>query len=220
MNIKRIALIIFLSYLFKTSNAQFELKIKSSNTYDSIAYLRGVIFDDKNFIPKDTLELYKGINTVRNSKAIIGGIYFLYFPKSKKRLYLTIENNDNISLSLSNADYLNTIRTNSIKNDSFFAYQRLENALSNIDSGYDLEIKQGKKFNVSQKAIYFEAKNKQLSSARSAIMKTIKPTSALYIYFDALNALDASVPNKRKFDERLKFIQAIDINAPKILSVV
>ena len=130
MNIKRIALIIFLSYLFKTSNAQFELKIKSSNTYDSIAYLRGVIFDDKNFIPKDTLELYKGINTVRNSKAIIGGIYFLYFPKSKKRLYLTIENNDNISLSLSNADYLNTIRTNSIKNDSFFAYQRLENSLS------------------------------------------------------------------------------------------
>jgi hypothetical protein len=216
MNIKRLALLIFLSYLFKTSNAQFELKIKSSNTYDSIAYLRGVIFDDKNFIPKDTLELYKGINTVRNSKAIIGGIYFLYFPKSKKRLYLTIENNDNISLSLSNADYLNNIRTNSIKNDSFFAYQRLENSLSNIDSGYDLEIKQGKKFNLSQKAIYFEAKNKQLISARSAIMKTIKPTSALYIYFDALNALDASVPNKRKFDERLKFMQAIDIDAPKI----
>ena len=50
MNIKRLALLIFLSYLFKTSNAQFELKIKSSNTYDSIAYLRGVIFDDKNFI--------------------------------------------------------------------------------------------------------------------------------------------------------------------------
>ena len=48
MNIKRLALLIFLSYLFKTSNAQFELKIKSSNTYDSIAYLRGVIFDDKN----------------------------------------------------------------------------------------------------------------------------------------------------------------------------
>ena len=47
-------------------------------------------------------------------------------------------------------------------------------------------------------------------------MKTIKPTSALYIYFDALNALDASVPNKRKFDERLKFMQAIDIDAPKI----
>jgi len=131
-------------------------------------------------------------------------------------LYLTIENNDNISLSLSNADYLNNIRTNSIKNDSFFAYQRLENSLSNIDSGYDLEIKQGKKFNLSQKAIYFEAKNKQLISARSAIMKTIKPTSALYIYFDALNALDASVPNKRKFDERLKFMQAIDIDAPKI----
>ena len=36
--------------------SQFQVKVKSTNTIDSIAYFRGVVFDDKNFIPKDTLE--------------------------------------------------------------------------------------------------------------------------------------------------------------------
>ena len=86
MYIKRyLFLFISIFYFSGIGHAQFELKIKSINTFDSIAYLRGVVFDEKNFIPKDTLELYKGINIVKNSKPIIGGIYFLYFPKSKKK---------------------------------------------------------------------------------------------------------------------------------------
>jgi hypothetical protein len=218
MNYK-IFLIIATFFLFssKKTFAQYQLTVTSKNTIDSIAYLRGVVFDDKNFIPKDTLALYKGLNTVKNSKAIVGGIYFLYFPKSKKKIFLTLENNDNISLSISDADYLNTIQSNSIKNDSFFAYQRLEASLSNIDSSYELQIKQGKKFNLAQKAAFFESKNMQLITARNAMMKTIKSTSALYLFFDALNKLDASVPNKRKFEERFNFIQSLDIGAPKLL---
>ena len=43
----------------KSSHSQFMIKVKSTRTVDSVAYLRGVVFDDKNFIPKDTLELYK-----------------------------------------------------------------------------------------------------------------------------------------------------------------
>jgi hypothetical protein len=203
--------------IFKSSNAQFELKVSSKNTYDSIAYLRGVVFDDKNYIPKDTLELYKGINTVKNSKSIVGGIYFLYFPKSKQKIYLTIENNDKINLSISDSNYLKSVRSNSLKNDSFFAYQRLEYSFTKIDSSYDVLIKQGKKFNLAQKAAYFELKNKQLLGARNSIMKTLKPESALYLYFDVLNKLDVSVPNKKKFEERHKFLHHIDINAPKLL---
>ena len=127
MNLRSFILFLFvLFFSFKTANAQFELKVSSKNTYDSIAYLRGVVFDDKNYIPKDTLELYKGINTVKNSKSIVGGIYFLYFPKSKQKIYLTIENNDKINLSISDSNYLKSVRSNSLKNDSFFAYQRLE----------------------------------------------------------------------------------------------
>jgi len=218
MYIKRyLFLFISIFYFSVIGRAQFELKIKSTNTFDSIAYLRGVVFDEKNFIPKDTLELYKGINIVKNSKPIIGGIYFLYFPKSKKKLFLTIENNDNINLSISDADYLNTVHSNSTKNDSFFTYQKLEASLSNIDSTYDLLLKQGKKFNLTQKAAYFESKNKQLAIARNSIMKRIKPESSLYLYFNALNKLDASIPNKRKFVERDLFIRSFDLNAPRLL---
>ena len=217
MYTKRLIIIILgIFFIHNTSYAQFELKIKSKHTYDSIAYLRGVIFDDKNFIPKDTIELYKEINTIKNTKPIIGGIYFLYFPKSKKKLFLTIENNDNISLSISDTQYINTVHTNSIKNDSFFSYQKLEQSLSGIDSSYELQLKQGKKFNLVQKATFFEEKNKQLIQKRNAIMKTIKPTTALWLYFDALNKLDASIPNKRKYEERTAFLNGININTPKI----
>jgi hypothetical protein len=215
---KRLSLIIIsIIYLCKTSHAQFELKVKSNNTYDSIAYLRGVVFDDKNFIPKDTIKLYKGFNTVKYSKSIVGGIYFLYFPKSKQKLFLTLENNDKISLALSDSNYLQSVTSNNVKNDSFFAYQKLEKTLSFFDSAFDLQIKQGKKFNLALKASFFETKNKQLTFSRMAIMKTLKPTSALYLYFDALNKLDASVPSRKQFDQRIKFFHSIDMNAPKLL---
>lgn len=218
MNTKRFAfLLIGFMLIFKSSNAQFELKVNSIHTYDSIAYLRGMVFDEKNFIPKDTLELYKGINTVKNSKSIVGGLYFLYFPKSKQKLLLTIENNDKISITISDSNYLKTVHSNSVKNDSLFAYQRIEYALSKTDSLFDQQIKLGKKFNLIQKAAFFEIKNKQLIVYRNAIMKTVKPESALYLYFDALNKLDASVPNRKQIGQRTKFFHSIDINAPKLL---
>jgi hypothetical protein len=218
MNLRSFLLLPFVLFVsFKSANAQFELKVSSKNTYDSIAYLRGVVFDDKNYIPKDTLELYKGSNVVKNSKSIVGGIYFLYFPKSRQKIYITLENNDKFNLSISDSFYLKSVKTNSAINDSFFAYQRLETALSNIDYAYDSQIKQGKKFNLVQKAAFFETKNKQLMVTRNAIMKTIKPSSALFLYFDALNKLDGSIPNKRKYEERQEFIKNIDINAPKLL---
>lgn len=212
-------LILFVTFLFfsKITAAQYQLTVKSKNTKDSIAFLRGVVFDDKNYIPKDTLKLYKGLATAKYSKSIVGGIYFLYFPESKKKLFITLEDNDKIELSLTDDNYLSTVHTNSVKNDSFFSYQRLETALSNIDTAYELQIKQGKKFNLAQKAAFFDSKNKQLIDSRNAIMKTIKPTSALYLYFDALNKLDSSIPNRKKYDDRDKFLNSININTPKLL---
>jgi hypothetical protein len=218
MNTKRLAfLLIGFMLVFKSTNAQFELKVNASHAYDSIAYLRGMVFDEKNFIPKDTLELYKGINTVKNTKSIVGGLYFLYFPKSKQKLFLIIENNDKISITISDSNYLQTVHSNSVKNDSFFAYQKFEYALSKTDSLFDQQTKLGRKFNMVQKAAFFEIKNKQLIANRNAIMKTIKPESALYLYFDALNKLDASVPNRKQIDQRIRFFRSIDINAPKLL---
>ena len=85
MKILRLLLPLWVVFLIpKSSIGQFLIKVKSTHTVDSVAYLRGVVFDDKNFIPKDTLELYKGLNIVKNTKPIIGGIYYLYFPKNHK----------------------------------------------------------------------------------------------------------------------------------------
>ena len=193
MNYK-IFLIITTFFLFSTKKtfAQYQLTVTSKNTIDSIAYLRGVVFDDKNFIPKDTINLNKGINNIKYTKSIVGGIYFLYFPKTKQKIYLTLENNDVINLSIADADYLSTISTSNIKNKKFFDYQKLAVSLSEVDSAYEMQVKQGKKFNLAQKAAFFDVKNKQLIAARSEIMKTLKSDAALYIYFDALNKLDLS----------------------------
>ena len=197
--------------------AQFQLKIKSSNAMDSIAYLRGTVFDEKNYIPKDTIEFYKSVNTIKQIKPIVGGIYYLYFPTSKQKINLIIENKDSISIVINGSDYLASINSKNSKNDSFFSYQNLEKKLSYFDSLYDKEIKQGKKFNLAQKALFFKEKNTRLSEARNGMMKKLKPESALYIYFDVLNKLDASVPNKKKFADRVAFLKNIDINSPKLL---
>jgi hypothetical protein len=218
MKLIRIGVLLFVFALIsKLSSAQFLLKIKSNNTLDSIAYLRGMAFDDKNFIPKDTLELYKGVNIVKNSKPIVGGIYYLYFPKSKQKIFLSIENKDTIHITISDSNYLKTITTKSFTNDSFFAYQRLEQKLATYDSLYDTQIKQGRKFNAMQKALFFKPKYTQLSNARNSIMKMLKPANALYVYFDVLNKLDLSIPNKKNYTGRSVFINSIDINSPKLL---
>ncbi len=197
--------------------SQFQLKIKSSNSLDSIAYLRATVFDEKNYIPKDTIQLYKTVQTIKQAKPIVGGIYYLYFPKSKQKINLIIDNKDSISIVINDSNYLGSINSNNSKNDSFFSYQKLEKNLSYFDSLYDKEIKQGKKFNLAQKALFFKEKNTVLFETRIRMMKKLKPTSALYIYFDVLNKLDASVPNKKKFSDRITFFNNIDINSPKLL---
>ena len=43
------------------ANAQYQIKIKAINTLDTVIYFRGTVFDEKNFIPKDTINYEKGI---------------------------------------------------------------------------------------------------------------------------------------------------------------
>ena len=62
--------------------AQYQIKIKATRTIDSLAYFRGAVFDDKNFLAKDTIPLYKESFTIKYAKSIVGGVYYLYFPKS------------------------------------------------------------------------------------------------------------------------------------------
>lgn len=197
-------------------SAQFVLKINASNTQDSIAYLRTNLFDEKNYIPKDTIKLYKSPITIKNTKSIVGGMYYLYFPKSKQKIQFILEDQDSVRLTISGNDYLQSATINLNKNTSLLGYQRLEKALSHYDSSYTLALKSGKKFNQIQKAAYFKVKTDSLVAYRTTALKRFKKQDAIHIYFSTLNALDNTIPNKRDYVGRQNFLKQFELNEPKL----
>lgn len=195
--------------------SQFKVKIIAHQTPDSIAYLRASLFDDKNYVPKDTLQLYGKHTQSINNKSIIGGLYFLYFPKTKQRIYFILENKDTITIRISGNDYINTAKTYNLKNNILFNYQRVEYAYATYDSSYAKAILLGRKFNAFQKAAYFKPKTDTLAAFRNQILKTLKKGDFLFTYFTNLNYLDISVPDKRNFSGRDHFINQFDLNDNK-----
>lgn len=198
-------------------HAQYQIKIKAINTVDSIAYFRGTVFDDKNFIPKDTIKLYKGNYTIAAKKPIIGGIYFLYFPKFKQKVYFALENLDSIKIEIRGANYLDSIKFSNKANQQFIEYQLLEKKLSNYDSMYAAELAKGKKFNLAQKAAFFQPKTSQLISYRTSLLKNLKQVNALFMHLNTLNILDSSVPSRKNYNGRNELIKRIDFKNPKLL---
>lgn len=196
--------------------AQFQVRIQVKNIIDSVAYLRASIFDEKNFIPKDTINIKKGVATIKNTKSVFGGIYYLYFPATKQKISFIAENKDTIKLSIEGADYLKSAMINSTKNKLFLQYQLLEKSLAHFDSSYAKEQLAGKKFSQIQKAAFFKIKTDSLTAFRAAALKQLKPVDVLYIHFDALNKLDASVPNKKNIEARNNFIKQFDLNTPRL----
>ncbi len=198
-------------------HAQYQIKIKAINTVDSIAYFRGTVFDDKNYIPKDTIKLYKGNYTVAAKKPIIGGIYFLYFPKSKQKVFFALENMDSIKIEIRGANYLDSIKFSNKANQQFVEYQLLEKRLSNYDTMYAAELTKGKKFNLAQKAAFFQPKTSQLISYRTSLLKNLKQVNALFLHLNTLNILDSSVPSRKNYNGRNELIKRIDFKNPKLL---
>jgi len=209
-------LIIILSFA-KLTNAQYQIKIKAINTLDTVVYFRGTVFDEKNFIPKDTINLSKGSFTLSAKKPILGGIYFFYFPKSKTKIFFALENKDSLKVEISGANYLDFISFSNQKNKTFIEYQQLEKKLSNYDTLYAKELAQGKKFNLAQKATFFKLKTNQLIYFRANAMEQLKKTDALYLHFNALNLLDESIPSRKNYSARDEFIKQFDFKTPKLL---
>jgi thiol-disulfide isomerase/thioredoxin len=209
---------LFLFLLFPAfANAQFQIKIKAINAADSIAYFRGTVFDDKNYIPKDTIKLYKGNYTVTAKKPIIGGIYFLYFPKSKQKVFFALENLDSIKIEILGTNYLDSTKFSNKANQQFIEYQILEKKLSNYDTMYAAALAKGKKFNLAQKAAFFQPKTSQLISYRTTLLKNLKQVNALFLHLNTLNILDSSVPSRKNYIGRNELIKRIDFKNPKLL---
>lgn len=198
------------------SKAQFVLKVSGTNLPDSVAFLRTTLFDDKNYIPKDTIFFSKGTKTIKNTKSIVGGIYFLYFPKSKQKIQFILEDKDTVQIQINGADYVTNSKINKTKNNVLLNYQQLEKRLSNYDSSYAAELKLGRKFSQTQKAAYFKIKTDSLIAFRKAKLKLFKPSDAIYIYFNTLNKLDENIPNKRDYQARGTFLKKFDLNEPKL----
>ncbi len=197
--------------------AQYQIKIKAIRTIDSLAYFRGAVFDDKNFLAKDTIPLYKGSFTIKYAKSIVGGVYYLYFPKSKQKVYFIIEDRDSIQFEIRGSHYLDSITTNLSKNKILLDYQRVENRLSKIDSMYNAELQKGTKFSIAQKVLYFKDKTDELIKFRQTALKKLKPLDALSVYFIALNLKDNHAPNVKDFESRYNFLRQFNIANPKLL---
>lgn len=205
--------IIFFPFFGK---AQFQVKLKVTNMQDTVAYFRASIFDDKNYIPKDTLFLKKSNHIIKNLKPIFGGIYFLYFPGTKQKISFVIENKDSIIINLTGTNYLSSVNISKTRNQIFLAYQKLERSLSHYDSSYAASLKSGQKFSQAKKAAYFKVKADSLTAFRTEALKKLKKDEVLYLHFKTLNQLDAVVPNKRDYATRDLYFSSYDLNTPKL----
>ena len=187
--------------------AQYQIKVSAVRPADSIVYIRGAVFDEKNFIPKDTIRLNGKSATLNVAKPIIGGVYFFYFPTSKQKVYLALENLDSIKVELRGTDYIDSIKFSNKPNQQFTEYQKLEKNLANYDSMYAADLAKGKKFNLAQKAAFFQPKTSQLSNLRTKVLSSLKPNTVLYLHLNTLNILDSSVPSRRNYNGRNEFIK-------------
>ncbi len=199
------------------AHAQYQIKLKASHIKDTVAYFRGVVFDEKNFLAKDTINLTKGLSTIKWKKPIIGGVYYFYFPVTKQKLYFILENKDSLQFEIKGDNYLDSVTTNKVKNKNFIEYQILEKKLSNYDSLLTQEIAKGKIISLAQKANFLKPKTNELVKFRATLLKKLNVKEALYIHFDALNKLDSSIPNRKNYFARQHFFTGFNYYEPKLL---
>lgn len=205
-------LLIFLSIC---AQAQYKINLKINASQDDLAYLRGVVFDDKNYFPKDTFSINKKIVQLQSKQPIVGGMYYIQLAKSKQRFYFILENNDNLTIDIQNGE----LKTNNPRNQLFFQYQKLEKSFRVIDSLYSIEISRGRKFSYTEKAAFFKDKTAALSAFRKKALSKLNPSEVLYIYFSTLNRLDTSIPDKKNYAARQIFIKGLDLNLNKLLFI-
>ena len=210
-------LLLFLFAAPFTGTSQYLLRFKITNLKDSICFVRGTMFEEKNFIPKDTVRVNKGERESYYNKPIIGGIYFLEFPASKQKIYFTLQNKDTITFTFNGTDPLGTMVMSKKSAPVFLEYQRLEKQFAVVDSLYEEEIKRGRKFNLIQKDAFFKNKIDSLLAFRKSALGKIKNDETLSLHFKTLNALDEYLPKRSEPAQREAFINKFNFNEPRLL---
>lgn len=205
-----------LIFFTKAGIAQYSINLLFKHPVDSVVYFRVATFDDKLFIPKDTVYTNKGKAQLVYNSPIYGGIYYLYFPQSRKRILLCLENNDHFSLSFSgNNKWEDSIICTDSKNNIFLKYQMLERKFDYLDEEYSKLIKKGNA-TLKFKEYFFKEKKDSLSAFRETAIKKLNPTGLLYKYFTALNSIDEYVPNKNNYHQRNQLLNTINLKDPQV----
>lgn len=186
--------------------AQYKININYSKPKDSILYFRVTTFDDKLFIPKDTIKVGKKTARIVYDKSIFGGIYYIYLPQSKKKIMLCLENNDNFTLNINGDNWEDSLTCTNPKNNLFLNYQKLENRYQYLDSQYSDMQKKGNATLKAKEALY-KVKKDSLSAFRTKAMLKLNSTSLLYKYFKVLNERDGYAPNRTDYKGRDAFIK-------------
>ena len=207
----------FFCFLFfiNTSNAQYQINLKVIDTKDSILYFRLASFDEKLYIPKDTIKLVNNKANIRSLKPIYGGIYYLYFPNTGMKIQLSLENKDVIYLTINAQLPIDSIQTNDPKNKLFLEYQALENKFQYLDSQYAVLQKKGNA-TLKIKERLFQEKREALTQFRNTAKAKLDPKLFLYQYLTLLNTIDAYKPDKNKFTEREAFIRSLNLKDQRL----
>ncbi len=200
-----------------TGSAQYLLRFKITDPKDSVVFVKGTMFEEKNFIPKDMVRVIKGVRQSSYNKSIIGGIYYLEFPSSKEKVYFTLQNKDTITFTFNGANPLSTMVMSKRSAPVFLEYQRLEKQFSVVDSLYEEEIKRGRKFNLTQKDAFFKNKIDTLLAFRKTVLNKIKTDEILSLHFKTLNLLDEYLPKRSEPAQREAFINKFNLNEPRLL---
>lgn len=193
-----------------TSVAQYTVNVHYSNPKDSTLYFRIATFDEKLFIPKDTIKLIKNKAKISSATSVFGGIYYIYLPNSGYKIQLCLENKDVVNLKIDGNLPFDSIQTTDPENKIFLKYQALENSFQHLDSQYAAMQKRGTA-TLRVKEELYRTKREQMTAYRKTSMTKLNTNGLLYKYFKILNQIDAFKPDKNDYAGRDAFIKQFNL---------
>lgn len=212
---KNVLIFIGLILCSRSTYAQYQVNISLTHPKDSILYFRLASFDEKLFIPKDTIKLKNNKAKIQSKTAVFGGIYTVFLPKSGKKIQLCLENKDIVNLNINDDLPIDSIQTNDPDNRIFLAYQSLEQSFQYLDSQYAEMQKKGIA-TLKGKALFYKPKIEALVSFRKKALPRLDPKGYVYKYFNILNRIDSYTPSRTDYAGRKAFIDQFNLKDPPL----
>lgn len=125
----------------------FKIDVTINDNNDTLVYLCNYYGNGKSVYRIDSCKLKPGTNkhTFTSTKNIKGGIYILLFSDKSLQFEFILNNNDNIGLTFSKNDVVNTAKfVNSPENTDFYEYQKFAVGLNKKGTALQEELAKAK----------------------------------------------------------------------------